>query len=75
MMYNRFAVLTPIVKVQSPIITSGVPDLYYKEVPEIVIDDSLDPDPYCVHGTPIHERLAAMGWPEDRLPYIREKNC
>lgn len=73
MMYNRFAVPTAVnrsIKEPNPEI-----EHYYNEViSEVVLDMGLDPDPYCLHGVPIHERLVAMGWPENQLPYISEKN-
>lgn len=73
MIYNRFIVPSPVkTPVQKP---DPEKDRYYKEDDDIIIEPSLDPDPFCLFDTPIHERLAAMGWPEDRLPYIREKNC
>ena len=74
MIYNRFIVPSPV----KPPIKEPNPEIeqYYNvKHEEVVLDPELDPDPFCLFDTPIHERLVAMGWPENQLPYIREKNC
>lgn len=39
----------------------------------IILDPMLDPDPFGNHGVPLHDRLAAMGWPADRKLYLERQ--
>ncbi len=40
----------------------------------ILLKPEQDPDPFGNHGIPIHDRLAAMGWPADRKLYLERQD-